>query len=530
MAGFPDMKKVPVQVWVFIGSLVFFLLTLAENFSGPHDSITYLNGIVDGYPLVNQHHLLYHYVAYCWMHFWHSLFPSVKNFYLIESFSAFCGSCSLMVIFSFFYHRFRFSVIASLASCLPVAFSYGFWFYSINIEVYAPPIFFILYALYFLSKNELSRNDWYKVIALHILAILFHQINILFAVVILYRLWTDRKKLNLTRWLAFYAGAGVLLVGGAYFIVGWIVEKQNTLSSWIAWLKGYAGGDTYWHKLDSSTPIDIGYGFSHAFLGGHYIFQLPPVKQMLKTSLSNHSLSDELFLARSIPESMAVFLTILTILLALLSAYLLFYFLRNYSVIQKKTGRIIKPVILTFFVYSIFFVFWMPEILEFWILQTALLWLVLIGTMNLGEKWKSLKPFPTALSIGFLLFCINYFGSIRWMQHKEYDLYYVKTQRLQELATDKDVIVLQEGWIVKDFLHYYTRLQVLSVPEKDSSWVPVNEAINRSLQNNGSIFILPEINNRLHAPDTRYLDSLRAVYSNRLILVRPADPQVWKIQ
>lgn len=524
------MKKIPVQVWVFIGSLVFFLLTLAENFSGPHDSITYLNGIVDGHPLVNQHHLLYHYAAYCWMHFWHLLFPGVRDYFLIESFSAFWGSCSLAVVFSFFYRRFHFSVIASLASCLPVAFSYGFWFYSANIEVYAPPIFFILCALFIMSKPELSRTDWFKVIALHILAILFHQINILFAAVILFRFWTDRKKLSLPRWLAIYVGSGMLFVGGAYFVVGWIVEKQNTMTAWVAWLKGYAGASTYWHKLDSNTPIDVGYGFAHAFIGGHYVFQLPSVKQMLKNTLPNHSLSDELFLARSIPESMALFLTFLTVLLALLSAYLLFYFLRNYSTIQKQAGRIIKPVILTFFVYSIFFVFWMPEILEFWILQTVLVWLVLIGTMNMGVKWKSLKPFPVALSLGFLLFCINFFGSIRWMQSRDYDLYYIKTKHLQELVTDKDVVVLQEGWIIKDFLHYYTRLNVQSVPDKDSSWAQVDNAINRSLQNRGSVFILPEINNQPHSPDTRYLDSLRAVYSNRLTLVRPADPQVWKIQ
>ncbi len=524
------MKKVPVQVWVFIGSLVFFLLTLAENFSGPHDSITYLNGIVDGYPLVNQHHLLYHYAAYCWMHFWHLVFPSVKNYYLIESFSAFWGSCSLVVVYSFFYNRFRFSRVASLASCLPVAFSYGFWFYSVNIEVYAPPLFFILCALYFLSRPVLGKADWYKVIALHILAILFHQINILFAVVILYRLWTDRHSLNLTRWLLLYTGSGALLVGGAYFIVGWVLEKQNHLSTWIAWLKGYAGGSTYWHALDASTPIDIGYGFAHAMLGGHYVFQLPPVKQMLNSSLANHSLSDELFLARSIAEPMAVFLTILTVLLAALTLYLLIYFIRNYKVINSRLGRIIKPLLLTFFVYSLFFVFWMPEILEFWILQTALLWLLLIGSMNAGIRGKALRPFPTALTIGFLLFCINYFGSIRWMQHKEYDLYYVKTQRVQELASPKDVVVLQEGWIVGDFLHYYTRLNVQSVPEKDSSWKPIDQAINRVLRDSGSVFILPDINNRLHAPDTRYLDSLRSVYSTRLKQIRPADPQIWVIQ
>ena len=108
------MKRIPEQVWVFTGSFVFYLLTLAENFSGPHDSITYLNGIVDGYPLVNQHHLLYHYAAYCWLHIWHPLFPSIKDYFFIEAFSALWGSLSLAVVYSFFKNRFSFSGLTSV--------------------------------------------------------------------------------------------------------------------------------------------------------------------------------------------------------------------------------------------------------------------------------------------------------------------------------------------------------------------------------------------------------------------------------
>ncbi|MFM9909910.1 MAG: hypothetical protein ACKVOW_11200 [Chitinophagaceae bacterium] len=224
------MKKLPEQVWVFTGAFIFFLLTLAENFSGPHDSITYLNGIVDGYPLVNQHHLLYHYAAYCWLQIWHFIFPTVKDYYIIEAFSSLWGSCSLVVLYSFFRTRFNLTASQSISAILVIAFSYAFWFYSVNIEVYAPPLFFVLLALYYISKERLSHSDWWKVILLHVLAIVFHQVNALFVVVIFYKMWQQRKHISLFRWLSAYSLTGIVLVGGAYFIVGWIIEQQNTIS------------------------------------------------------------------------------------------------------------------------------------------------------------------------------------------------------------------------------------------------------------------------------------------------------------
>ena len=523
------MIKLPAQIWVFLGSLLFFLLSLAENFSGPHDSITYLNGIVDGYPLVNQHHLLYHYAAYCWLQCCQFVFPNVKNYYLVEAFSAIWGSCTLAVVYSFFRNRFGFSTLLSVISLLPVAFSYGVWFYSINIEVYAPPLFFILMALYLITKPKINSRDWYLIISFHILAVLFHQINILFAIVILWKLWQQRKSVPWLKWISAYALNGTIFVGGAYFIVGWIVEKQNTIPKWVSWIRGYAGSDTYWHSLSMKTPLNVGYGFSHAFLGGHFVFQVPPVKNMLSNSLSSHSLGDEMFIARSIQPSIAILLSVLTGILVILMGWLTVRFLRNFRTLWSKQKEILLPIVLSFFSYSIFFVFWMPEILEFWILQTVLIWLVLIGTMTTGKTF-ALKPLPTALTLGILLFCINYFGSIRWMQSKEYDLYYVKTRNLEEIASSKDLLILQDGWILKDFVHYFTKIPSIGAPAKDSSRTQINELVSSTLKNGGKLILLPEIHDAKRVGDTQYLDSLRALYPGRLQQIRKADPETWQIQ
>lgn len=520
------MKKIPGQLWVFAGALLFFLATLAENFSGPHDSITYLNGIADGYPLVNQHHLLYHYTAYCWLHFWQFFFPQVRDYYLIEAFSSLFGSASLAVVYSFFRNRFQLPVSTALTGVLVIAFTYGFWFYSVNIEVYAPPLFFILTALYLLTKPVLRTRDWWLVILLHILAILFHQINILFALVILWKLWQQRKQVDLKRWMFRYLLSGAVFVGGAYYIVGWIIEKQNTMEKWIAWLKGYAGGSVYWHPLNAQTPVNISYGFAHAMLGGHYVFQLPPVKKLVDSSLSSHSLGDEIFLSRTIGPTLAILLTLLTLVLVAVTLVLIWRFLRNLKTTCKQQANLLYPLLTCFFCYSLFFAFWMPEILEFWILQTVIWWLVLLGLQYPGRK--RLAWVPALLAI--CLFAINYFGSIRALQHKENDWYYVKAKAISDLAGKNDLVILQNSWILEDFLHYFTDLQVEAVPQKDSSFSRINTAFEHTLAAKQRVFLVPEINNHLSAPPTTYMDSLRLVYQNRIRKLRAAEPEIWVIE
>src|SRR5689334_22453845 len=89
-----------VVVWLI--SYVFFLFTLANNFSASHDSINYLIGIVNGTHLFHPHHLLYHYYAHLWLKLFSYIFHGVPHQYIIESFTAVWGSGILAVCYLFF--------------------------------------------------------------------------------------------------------------------------------------------------------------------------------------------------------------------------------------------------------------------------------------------------------------------------------------------------------------------------------------------------------------------------------------------
>jgi len=119
---------------------------------------------------------------------------------------------------------------------------------------------------------------------------------------------------------------------------------------------------------------------------------------------------------------------------------------------------------------------------------------------------------------------------MRWMQHKENDWYYVKTETIQNAVKQNDLVILQNGWIIKDFLHYFTKLNVQAVPLNDSSQVKIDSAFNNTLTRQGRIFLLPEYKNDIPNLDTHYADSLRKQYAGRLKLFREKDPEMWVIE
>ena len=518
--------KIPEQLLVFAGSLLFFHLTLAANLSGPHDSINYLNGIIKGGEhLSHPHHLLYHYSAYYWLHITSAIFPGIRDYYLVESFTAFCGSISMAIVYSFFRWRFNWKPWPSIVFSSVIAFSYGMWFYSTNIEVYAPAMMFLLASLYILASPDFSMKDVWKVSALHCLAIVYHQLHILFAIVILWILFTRRKQLKLLPALAVYAITGLVLVGGAYFYMGWVVAGQDSIDQWVGWMRGYTTHHDYWQWPGASTPSHVFTGFSHAFVGGHFVFRLPGIDNYFDKLRAAHSLHDEIFLAQHISKGTAIFLTVLTLLLAIATLILIVRFIRRYRSIKTKWPTVIPPLIVCGAVYSAFFCVWMPEILEFWIFQTVLFWLLLLGTFTV-TGFPKIKAVTTGIALSLSLLIINYFGSIRWLQDLDHDWYYLKVKPVQEFIKKNDVVLLQQGWILKDFIEYFTKADVTEVPALPHLRPAVDSTLNDHLSRGGRIIIYPEVNSMSSQPETRYVDSLLSRYEHERLLFRPTDPEI----
>ncbi|MBL7699540.1 MAG: glycosyltransferase family 39 protein [Chitinophagaceae bacterium] len=476
-----------VVVWLI--SFVFFLVTLTNNFSASHDSIHYLLAIANGEHLFHQHHLLYHYYAHTWLILFRYIFPAVPDHYLIESFTAVWGSANLAVCYLFFRNRFNISNTTAVAGVALIAFSYGTWFYSVNIEVYAPPIFFILCCLYIITKKEPVRSDAWKIAILHSMGILFHQVNILFAVVVLYWLWVNRRRFSFAFAFIQYALIGVILAGGVYVFCGVFYEHTKTLEEFTGWILGYTSGDyTFWQPLSIKTPVNAVAGFSRAFIGGHFVFQLPYIEDAVGNSFRSHGLKDEIFLSRNVPSSLVYVLSALTAVVVLFLIVMAGRFARSFKKFTLH-HHVIKPLLVCIGVYSVFFLFWMPEILEFWILQMMLVWLLLVGMLP-AYRFPSRLALRTGLILMCIcVFCVNYFGSIRWLQDPQSDWYFVEVKTLDPTLTESDMVVVENEWIMKDYVRYFSKAKVIATDEPRFNREEASRIVNEAVGSGHKVFL-----------------------------------------
>lgn len=466
---------------VWVTSYVFFLLTLANNLSASHDSINYLLHITRGDHLFHQHHLLYHFFARQWL----MLFSSQPQHLIIESFTALWGSGVMTVCYLFFRNRFQLSGLLSAAGVCVIAFSYGPWFYSVNIEVYMPPIFFVLLSLYIMTRSENNHKDVWVVSLLHSAAILFHQVNVLFIPVVLFWIvntFPHKRPVLLARYMI----AGLLLSGSVYLFVGYFNEGHRQIETLAKWLAGYTIGHDYWKWPGTDTPLKVMAGFCRAMVGAQFIFQLPPVKTFLVSSFASHSLEDEIFLTAKMPATVAWILTVATMLLGAVVAILVTRFIAIYRS-ARNARKIFRPLVLTVIFYSLFFIFWMPEIPDFWILQVILMWILLIGTISNHRFPFKLKGSTVAIFLAVLLFFINYAGSLHWLRSFSNDWYYQQVQQLS--VKPGDLVIVEEKWILKDYVRYYHNAEVIATDEAQYTPQMIRERVANVNRNGGKVYI-----------------------------------------
>jgi hypothetical protein len=173
--------RIPAHYYIFLSSLAVFLFSLQRNFSAAHDSITYLSHIAEGNHLFHPHHLLYNLVGRGWLLTGRFLFPRATDYILIEMLSAVFGSAVLTTCFLFFRNRAKLPAGFSSVATAVIAFSYGLWSYSTNIEVYAPPTFFSLLVLYTITSPVVNNSKLLQAALYMAFAILLHQVHVIVA-------------------------------------------------------------------------------------------------------------------------------------------------------------------------------------------------------------------------------------------------------------------------------------------------------------------------------------------------------------
>jgi hypothetical protein len=139
--------------------------------------------------------------------------------------------------------------------------------------------------------------------------------------------------------------------------------------------------------------------------------------------------------------------------------------------------------------YSIFFCFWMPEILEFWILQMILVWLLLFGMLPAYRFPFRISLHTGAIVLSASLFVINYFGSIRWLQDINSDWFYAEVKKLDPSLTADDVVIVEDEWIMKDYVRRYSKAKVIATDEPGFNKNQADRIVSEAISANHKVYL-----------------------------------------
>jgi hypothetical protein len=513
----------PITVFIFFFS--FYLLTITSNFTAPHDSMTYLYMIKSGEHLWHPHHLLYHVSSLGWVHMLRPFFPNVREYFLVEIFDMFWGTAALCMVFLFFRKRFFLPVITSWLGTALAGFSFGIWFYSTNVEVYMPPLFFALFSLFIISKKDWQVKDVLAVALLHSLAILYHQMYILFTLIVLYKLFEQRKNISLVKSLVIYASIGIILVGSLYLYAGIVQEGRRDFSSFLDWTRGYTETTEWWTPLGWTSPLLAGIGFSHSILGGHFILKEPMLQQLFSSFLHKHALEDEFYLVRNLSPALATVLSLLTLVFLVCVLILLISWFKRISSSFKKFQSILIPLLLFQVIFSIYFLFWEPEILEFWLTQCIIFWILLVGVQNATRRFN----ITLALMVAILV-SVNYLSSIRFMRDINNDIGYARIKKILPEVTDQDLVVVRDPWLLKEFLQYLTSAKVETVPVGIDSVNRLKNMISSKLSQGKKVYLFPDVNSKNASGNESFIPSILETYNQREKVIQTDMTKIVLIQ
>jgi len=153
---------------------------------------------------------------------------------------------------------------------------------------------------------------------------------------------------------------------------------------------------------------------------------------------------------------------------------------------------------------------------------------MLLGTSKIsGLPWK-LSSYTFFPALGILIAVINYAGSIRWLQNEDYDLYYKRVQPIQNLVTEKDMVLMSEPWITKDYVSYFTKADTAAVPTTDSLRKVTDERVNTVLSGGNKIYVYSQ-ENKSGNNSASYLDSLLSAHPKKRKL-EAQGVSIWVIE
>gem|GEM_PF-3470230 len=419
-----DTLLIPLAFAV-VSSLIYLLTRVGFH---TFDGIAYIRDM--GKPLsalVLPHHLIYEPTVLGFYRVWQALGWTGQADAPAQMLSSLAGAGGLALFYKLSWEWSR-SRIASIISTLALALSYGYWFYSVEVEIYLPPLFFLLLATWLLSRAVKEGEGgpiwrFYLIGLAHAMAALIHQASLFIVPAFALGIWlvAGSRRERLLRVMRYIlALLGVVIP--AYLFAGMVIAGQNTPETFMKWINSYGNLGT-WGALRADTAANTLSGLSAAVSADFWTGRVLVIALFVSaTALARHSIH------RGGPLAWTLWVW---------------------------TGT-----------YFAFFAWWLPENLKFWVLVLPAPLLLL----TISLEWERLAHTKriialSASGIALVALLLTNTPDIWAKRDPMSDPERRMSDALWHLTGSEDLIVLQAGGAEHYLPFDYDRINIMSTRE-----------------------------------------------------------------
>ncbi len=444
---------------IFASVLVLYLSTFSVNYFV--DGLNFAKALEDDniqtLYFFHPHHLLYAPTVYL-LYRVGTLFGytgrTVAVFQLLGSIMGALGVSVFFLLMRRLGSRRFVAVVASLF----LAFSYGYWYHSVNVKSTVPALALLLGSLYFLMGAELGSLKSLLCGILHGGTILLHAVHVVWIPSVIVFLAISHRRKSLVEYLLGLISS----VGLSYLIVVFFVAKFESATQTFRWATLYLHSQSSYWDVSLSNLLLAARNIGVCIFGGHFFFS------------RNY-----------------LFWPFLCTLAAVLG-FLLYSLARLTAVGRRLLRRHFYVLITLSLTYGGIHLFWCPYDYSFWVIQL----IPLSALFFLSWTRVTRKSIVLLLLVVGAHFGLNLLGNIV-PKHLSSATYVEVIHKLREDSTENDLFIIlglscADGRYVEYVnpnVHYFLGREYITLPQIAENPEQQIERIRNRMREGKSVYL-----------------------------------------